>query len=163
MTEKRRDSSNLSVFVYWLYGTVSTSTIRTLIIHVAGSYYTVTSYCVDFCYPDRVPLTQFVHIAKKFWHVGLNFRLSFQIFWWCNWKIFEHRLDLQIMNQIFYHCATASLFIWCYVIHCVPCWDFPAVSEVTGSRIFRPYLVVTCRDFLAVSAFTGSRNFRPYL
>jgi hypothetical protein len=26
--------------------------------------YTVTSRDVNFCYPDRVPLTQFVHIAK---------------------------------------------------------------------------------------------------
>ncbi len=40
--------------------------------------------------------------------------------------------------------------------------DFPAVSVVTGSRIFQPYLVVTCRDFPAVSAVTGSRIFRPY-
>ncbi len=45
----------------------------------------------------------------------------------------------------------------------VTCLDFPAVSAVTGSRIFRPYQVVTCRDFLAVSAVTGSRIFRPYL
>jgi hypothetical protein len=29
------------------------------------------------------------------------------------------------------------------------CWYFPAVSVVTGSRIFRPYLVVTCLDFPA--------------
>ncbi len=47
--------------------------------------------------------------------------------------------------------------------HSVPCWDFPAVSVVTGSRIFRPYLVVGCRDFPAVSAVTGSRIFWPYL
>jgi hypothetical protein len=44
----------------------------------------------------------------------------------------------------------------------VSCWDFPAVSEVTGSRIFRPYLVVTFRDFPAISALTGSRIFRLY-
>jgi hypothetical protein len=44
----------------------------------------------------------------------------------------------------------------------VSCWDFPAVSVVTGSRIFRPYLVVTCRNFPAVSAVNGSRIFRPY-
>ncbi len=44
----------------------------------------------------------------------------------------------------------------------VSCWDFPAVSVVTGSRIFRPYLVVTCRDFPALSAVTGNRIFRPY-
>ncbi len=48
--------------------------------------------------------------------------------------------DLQIMNQILYHCATASLCKQSYDIHCVPCWDFPTVSVVTGSRIFRPYM-----------------------
>ena len=71
--------------------------------------------------------------------------------------------DLQIRKQIFYHCATAPLCSSSFNIHCVPSWDFPAVSVVTGSRIFRPYLVVTCRDFPAVSAVTGSRIFRPYL
>jgi hypothetical protein len=45
----------------------------------------------------------------------------------------------------------------------VTCLDFPAVSAITGGRIFRPYQVVTCRDFPAVSAVTGSRIFRPYL
>jgi hypothetical protein len=30
-----------------------------------ANLYTVTSRDVNFCYPDRVPLTQFVHIAKK--------------------------------------------------------------------------------------------------
>jgi hypothetical protein len=70
--------------------------------------------------------------------------------------------DLQIRKQIFYPCATASLCTNSYDIHCVPSWNFPAVSVVTGSRIFRPYLVVTCQDFPAVSAVTGSRIFRPY-
>jgi hypothetical protein len=70
--------------------------------------------------------------------------------------------DLQIRKQIFYHCATAPLYTFSYDIHCVPRWDFPAVSVVTGSRIFRPYLVGTCRDFPVVSAVTGSRIFRPY-
>ncbi len=70
--------------------------------------------------------------------------------------------DLQIRMQIFYHCATAPLCTISYDIYCVPSWDFPAVSVVTGSRIFRPYLVVTCRDFPAVSAVSGSRIFRPH-
>jgi hypothetical protein len=79
--------------------------------------------------------------------------------------------DLQIMKQIFYHCAIASLWIWCYGIHCVPCWDFPTVSVVTGSRFsgcICSYLpgfsgricsywqpdavsVVICRNFLALT------------
>jgi hypothetical protein len=100
--------------------------------------------------------------------------------------------DLQIMNQVFYHCATAPLsarcndipsvpcwdfpavpvvtgsrifrlYLVCNDIPSFPCWDFPAVSAVTGSRIFQPYQVVPCRDFPAVSAITGSRIFRPYL
>ena len=70
--------------------------------------------------------------------------------------------DLQIMNQVSYHCATAAFFVRCNDIQSVPCWDFPAVSVVTGSRIFQPYLVVTCRDFPALSAVTGNRIFRPY-
>jgi hypothetical protein len=41
--------------------------------------------------------------------------------------------------------------------------EYYVLLLVTGSRIFRPYLVVTCRDFPAVSAVTGSRIFRPYL
>jgi hypothetical protein len=70
--------------------------------------------------------------------------------------------NLQIMNQVFYHCATAALYVRHNNIHTLPCWDFPAVSVVSGSRIFRPYLVVTCQDFPAVSAVTGSQIFRPY-
>jgi hypothetical protein len=70
--------------------------------------------------------------------------------------------NLQNRKQIFYHCATAPLCKSIYDIHCVPSWDFPDVSVVTGSRIFRPYLVVTCRDFPAVSAVTGSQIFWPY-
>ncbi len=66
--------------------------------------------------------------------------------------------DLQIRKQIFYHCATEPLC----TISCLPSWDFPAVFVVTGSRIFRPYLVVTCRDIPAVSAVTGSQIFQPY-
>ncbi len=71
-------------------------------------------------------------------------------------------INLQIWKQILYHCATAPLSTKSYDIHCVPSWDFPAVSVVTGSRIFRLYLVVTCRDFPAVSGVTGSRIFRPF-
>jgi hypothetical protein len=70
--------------------------------------------------------------------------------------------DFQIMNQVSYHCATAALYGKGNDNQSVSCWDFPAVFVVTGSRIFRLYLVVTCRDFPAVSAVTGNRNFRPY-
>jgi hypothetical protein len=71
--------------------------------------------------------------------------------------------DLQIMRQVCYHCATASLCKLSYGIHCVLSWDFPAISVVTGSQIFQSNLVVTCQDFPAVSAVTGSQIFRPYL
>ncbi len=68
--------------------------------------------------------------------------------------------DLQIRKQIFYHCATVSLCLQCYCIHCVPSWDFQAVSVVTHSQIFRPYLVVTCGIFwpylqLLAAEFSG--------
>jgi hypothetical protein len=94
--------------------------------------------------------------------------------------------DHQIKGQVFYHCVTAALYKGLKDIHSLPllefsgrfcspgsrifrpylvvtCLDFPAVSAVTGSRIFQPYQVVTCRDFPAVSAVTGSRIFRLYL
>ncbi len=81
--------------------------------------YTVTRIDVIFRYPDRVPLTHFVHRAKKVFSMGA------WILWWvfcatgifrrCNGKMFEHRgsrtSDLQIMIQVFYHCATAALLI----------------------------------------------------
>jgi hypothetical protein len=66
--------------------------------------------------------------------------------------------DLQIMNQVFYHCSTAPLNLRrCNYIHSVPCWDFPTVSVVTRSRIYRLYLVVTCRDFPAISAVLAAK------
>jgi hypothetical protein len=129
------------------------------------SAYTVTRLDVIFRHTDRVPLTHFVHRAKKV------FGMWAWIFCWvfCATGIFggvtEKYLStgsartfvLQIMRQVCYHCATASFRKLRYGIHCVPSWDFPAVSVVTGSRIFRPNLEVTCRDFPAVSAVTGSR------
>jgi hypothetical protein len=132
---------------------------------------TVTSPDINFCYPDQVPLTQFVHTAKKIMACGPEFSVEFSAPPEFSGSVTEKYLstgwagtfDLQIMKQIFYHCATASLCTYCYGIHCVPSWDFLAVSVVTRSRIFRPYLVVTCRDFPAVSAVTGSRIFRPSL
>jgi hypothetical protein len=66
------------------------------------------------------------------------------------------------MGQVFYHCATAALYNDSRTFILFLCWYFPAVSVVTRSRIFRPYLVVTCLDFPAVSAVTGSRIFWPY-
>jgi hypothetical protein len=110
--------------------------------------YYVTSRDFNFWYPDRVPLNQFVHIAKKkFWHVGLNFLLSFSAPPEFSGGVTEKYLStgwartfvLQIMNRI----SGRFCSYW------QP--NFPAVS------------VVTCRDFPAVSAVTGSRIFWPYL
>jgi hypothetical protein len=118
-----------------------------------------------------VPLTQFVHIAKQILACGLEFSVEFstppefsggvtQKYLSTGWA---QTIDLQIMNQIFYHCATASLCLklpWhslCFLLEfssrfcsywqpnfpavsVVTCWDFPAVSAVTGSQIFLPYL-----------------------
>ncbi len=99
---------------------------------------------------------------KKFLACGPEFSADFsappEFSRLCNGKVFEHRFDLQIRKQIFYHCATAPLC----TISCLPSWNFPAVSAVTGSQIFGPYLVVTCQDFPAVSAVPGSRIFQPY-
>jgi hypothetical protein len=51
------------------------------------------------------------------------------------------------MIQVFYHCATAALNVKCNDNQSVSCWDFPAVSVVTGSRIFRPYLQLLAAEF----------------
>jgi hypothetical protein len=88
-----------------------------------------------------VPLTQFVHIAKKILACVPEFSVEFSAPPEFSGGVTEKYLstgwaqtfDLQTMKQIFYHCATASLCIKCYGIHCVPSWDFPAVSAVTGS------------------------------
>ena len=118
-----------------------------------------------------MPLTHFVHIAKKIMACGPEFSVESSAPTEFSGGVTEKYLstgwartfDLQIMRQVCYHCATASLCKLCFGIDCGPSWDFPAVSVVTGSRTFRPNLVVTCRDFPAVSAVTGSRIFRPYL
>jgi hypothetical protein len=125
---------------------------------------------VIFRYPDGVPLTHFVHGAKKFLACGPEFSVEFSAPPEFSGGVTEKYLstgwartfDLQIRKQIFYHCATVPLCTISYDIHCVPTWDFPAVSVVTGSQIFQPYLVGTCQDFPAVSAVTGSRIFRAY-
>ncbi len=147
-----------------------------------------------FRFPDRVPLTHFAHSAKKV------FGMWAWIFCWvfcatgifrrCNGKVFEHRAganfrpsDYELGVLPLRHCSlvcmtqrhshssllgfsavsvvTGSRIFRPYLV--VTCRDFPAVSAVTGSQIFRLYQVVTCRDFLAVSAVTGSRIFQPYL
>jgi hypothetical protein len=133
-----------------------------------GRLHTVTRIEVIFRYPDRVPLTHFVHRAKKgfsmwAWIFCWDF-FATRIFRRCNEKVFEHRVGANLPPSDYEpgvlplrHCTLV------FMKHSVPCWDFPAVSVVPGSRFFRPYLVVTCRDFPAVSAVTGSRIFRPYL
>jgi hypothetical protein len=132
--------------------------------------YTVTRIDVIFRYPDRVPLTHFVHRAKKVFSMGAWILCwvfcATGIFRRCNGKMFEHRGGANLLPSDYdpsvlplRHC---SLVFIIQKTQSVSCWDFPAVSVVTGSRIFRPYLVVTCRDFPAVSAVTGSRIFRPY-
>jgi hypothetical protein len=69
-------------------------------------------------------------------HVGLNFLLSFLHHRKFSGGVTEKYLstewaqtfDLHIGKQIFYHCATATLCTISYDIHCVPSWDFPAIS-----------------------------------
>ncbi len=136
-------------------------------------YYTVTRVDVIFRYPDRVPLTHFVHRAKKVfamraWIFCCNLCAT-GIFRRCNFKVIVHRAGANSRTFILFLCwyfpavsvVTRSRIFRPYLV--VTCLDFPAVSAVTGSRIFRLYQVVTFRDFPAVSAVTGSRIFRPYL
>jgi hypothetical protein len=117
---------------------------------------------VIFRYPDRVPLTHFVHRAKKFLACGPEFSVEFSAAPEFSGGETEKSLstgwarayNLPIMRQECYHCATASLRKLSYGIHCAPSWYFPAFSVVSGSRIFRPNLVVTCQNFPAVSVVT---------
>jgi hypothetical protein len=133
--------------------------------------YTVTRLDINFRYPDGCRGPDSYIEQKKFLACGPEFSVEFSASPEFSGGITEKYLstgwartfDLQIMKQIFYHCATAPFCTSCYDIRCVPSWDFPAVSVVTGSRIFWLYLVVTCQDFPAVSAVTGSRILRPYL
>jgi hypothetical protein len=82
-----------------------------------GDYYTVTRLDVIFRYPDRVPLTHFVHRAKKFLACGPEFSVEFSAPPEFSGGVTEKYLstgwartfDLQIRKQIFYHCAIASL------------------------------------------------------
>jgi hypothetical protein len=105
--------------------------------------YTVTRLDVNFRYPDR--LDSYIE-QKKFLACGPEFSVEFSAEF--SGGVTEKYLstgwaptfDLQIRKQIFYHCATSPLCTNSYDIHCVPSRDFPAVSVVTGSQIFRPYL-----------------------
>jgi len=143
--------------------------------------HTVTRLDVIFSYPDRVPLTHFVHRAKKvfaMWAWYFSWILcATGIFRRCNRKVIEHRMganfDLQIMNQVFYHCATAALYVIRKDIHSIPLLVFPGrfcsywkpnFPAVSGSYLpgfsgricsywqpnFPAVSVVTCRDFLAL-------------
>jgi len=62
--------------------------------------YTVTRTDVIFRYPDRVPLTHFVHRAKKVFSMwAWNFCWLFcatGIFRWCNGKVFEHSVGANL-------------------------------------------------------------------
>jgi hypothetical protein len=81
---------------------------------------------------------------------------------------------------VFYHCATAALYARRKDIHSLPLLvfsgrfcsylkpnfpavsgsylpDFPAVSAVTGSQIFRPYLQLLAAEFSGLT-FTGTKR-----
>ncbi len=132
--------------------------------------YTVTRLDVNFLVPRPDVVDQIRTWRKKFLACGPEFSVEFSAPPEFSGGVTEKYLstgwartfNLQIRKQIFYHYATAPLCTNSYDIHCVPSWNFPAVSVVIGSRIFRSYLVVTCRDFPAVSAVTGSQIFQPY-
>ncbi len=67
-------------------------------IHI--SHYTVTRLDVIFRYTGRVPLTHFVHRAKKVfsmwaWIFCWDFCAT-GIFRRCNWKVFEHRVGANL-------------------------------------------------------------------
>jgi hypothetical protein len=140
--------------------------------------YAVTSHDVDFCYPDRVPLTQFVHIAKKI-NVGLNFLLSFcatGIFRRCNGKIFEHRLRANLRPSDYeadilplHNCILVYIMLWhslCSFLGfsgrfcsywqlnfpAVSCSYLPGFSSLICSywQPNFPAVLVTCQDFLAL-------------
>jgi hypothetical protein len=103
-----------------------------------------------------VPLTHFVHRAKKFLACGPEFSVEFSAPPEFSGGVTEKYLSTgwaqtsEIMNQVFYHCATAPLYVKRNDIHY---WqpNFPAVSGTYlpgfsgricsyGSRILQPYL-----------------------
>ncbi len=49
------------------------------LLNVIKNTYTIISCDVNFCYPDRVPLTQLVHIAKKILVYGPEFSAEFSL------------------------------------------------------------------------------------
>ncbi len=61
---------------------------------------TVTRIDVIFRYPDQVPLTHFVHRAKKVFSmwawIFCWFFCATRIFRWCNDKVFEHRVGANL-------------------------------------------------------------------
>ncbi len=84
---------------------------------ILGVKHTVTRLDVIFRYPDRVPLTHFVHRAKKIFACGPEFSVEFSAPPEFSGGVTEQYLstgwartfDLQIRKQMFYHCATAPL------------------------------------------------------
>jgi hypothetical protein len=80
---------------------------------------------VIFRYPDRVPLTHFVHRAKKFWRAcGPEFSVEFSAPPEFSGGVMEKYLgtgwartfDLQIRKQMFYHCVIASLCLLVFIM-----------------------------------------------
>ncbi len=123
--------------------------------------FTVTSCDGNFCYPDRVPLTQFVNLAKK------NSGMWARIFCWvfcvtrifqrCNGKILKHRLGANVPPSDYdadilplRHCILVFMMWWhslCSFLgfssRFCSYWqqNFPAVS---GSE---PYLLLLAAKF----------------
>ncbi len=113
-----------------------------------GNIYTVTRLDVIFRYTDRVPLTHFVHRAKKVfsmwaWIICWDYCAT-GIFRRCNGKVFEHRMganlrpyDYELRVLPLRHCSLVweiQLHLLCYLLRfsgrfcCYRKPNFPAVS-----------------------------------
>ncbi len=100
-------------------------------------YYTVTRLDVIFHYPDRVPLTHFVHRAKK------AFAMRAWIFCWvlcataifqrCNGKVIEHRVGANLWPSD-YGPSVLPLR------NCSHVWKTQGHSSSSFAGIFRPFL-----------------------
>ncbi len=78
-----------------------------------------------FHYPDRVPLTNFVHRAKKVFAIWAWIfcwvLCSTGIFRWCNGKVIKHWVGANLRpsdyEPVVYLCTTAALYLKCKDIH----------------------------------------------
>ncbi len=102
-----------------------------------GNCCTVTRLDVIFRYPDRVPLTHFVHRAKQVFAmrawIFCSVLCATGIFRWCNGKVIEHRVGANLRPSDHW----PSVLPLC---HCSLECEFQENSFSPFAGIFQPFL-----------------------